>query len=109
MEDRDPFHAFSDPVPECASARMRRLPPYLFGKINALKHSKRQQGIDMIDLAMGNPNDPTPEVVVEKLAEAARDPRNQRYSMSNGVFNLRRAMPTPKGQAHSDPAYPTQA
>jgi len=70
--------------------RLRRLPPYLFGRINALKYSKRRAGVDIIDLGMGNPSDPTPELVVDKLAEAARDPRNQRYSVSAGIFNLRR-------------------
>ena len=90
QDQQDPMHAFSDPVPPCASARMRRLPPYLFGKINAMKHKKRQAGIDIIDLGMGNPIDPTPQIIVDKLVEAARDPRNQRYSMSNGIYNLRR-------------------
>ncbi|MBN1488423.1 MAG: aminotransferase class I/II-fold pyridoxal phosphate-dependent enzyme [Phycisphaerae bacterium] len=72
------------------SARIERLPPYLFGRINALKHRKRQQGIDIIDLGMGNPSDPTPEPIVQKLCEAAQDPRNHRYSVSRGLFNLRR-------------------
>jgi len=71
------------------SLRISRLPPYLFGRINALRHKKRQQGIDIIDLGMGNPNDPTPAPIVEKLCEAARDARNQRYSVSTGLFNLR--------------------
>ncbi len=72
------------------AGRIRRLPPYLFGRINALRHAKRQQGIDIIDLGMGNPNDPTPKIIVDKLCEAAQDPRNHRYSASKGVFNLRR-------------------
>ena len=76
-------------LPEMAAARMHRLPPYLFGKINALKHRLRSDGIDIIDLAMGNPNDPTPQVVVDKLAEAAAIKRNQRYSVSQGLLNLR--------------------
>jgi alanine-synthesizing transaminase len=70
--------------------RISRLPPYLFARINALKHQKRQQGVDIIDLGMGNPSDPTPEPIVEKLCEAARDPRNHRYSASKGILNLRR-------------------
>lgn len=70
--------------------RISRLPPYLFGRINALRHKKRQQGIDIIDLGMGNPTDPTPDLIVDKLCEAARDPRNHRYSASRGVYNLRR-------------------
>ena len=72
------------------SQRISRLPPYLFARINALKHKKRQQGIDIIDLGMGNPSDPTPKVIVDKLCEAVQDPRNHRYSVSRGLFNLRR-------------------
>jgi alanine-synthesizing transaminase len=73
-----------------ASSRISRLPPYLFGRINKMKYDKRVAGVDIIDLGMGNPTDPTPESVVKKLAEAARDPRNHRYSVSNGVAGLRR-------------------
>ena len=69
--------------------RIKRLPPYLFGRLNALKLAKRQQGADIIDLAMGNPNDPIPQIVIEKLCEAAKDQRNQRYSASKGIKNLR--------------------
>ncbi|MCS7033375.1 MAG: aminotransferase class I/II-fold pyridoxal phosphate-dependent enzyme [Phycisphaerae bacterium] len=72
------------------SARIARLPPYLFGRINRMKHEKRVAGIDIIDLGMGNPTDPTPPAVVEKLAEAARDSRNHRYSVSHGIAGLRR-------------------
>jgi len=77
-------------IPPVAAARMHRLPPYLFGRINALKHSLRQSGVDIIDLGMGNPNEPTPAMIVDKLREAASDKRNQRYSASRGVYNLRR-------------------
>ena len=76
-------------LPPMAAARMHRLPPYLFGKINAFKHQLRQDGVDIIDLGMGNPNDPTPPLIVEKLQEAAGLKRNQRYSDSRGVLNLR--------------------
>jgi alanine-synthesizing transaminase len=72
------------------SPRIARLPPYLFGRINKMKYEKRVANIDIIDLGMGNPTDPTPESVVKKLAEAARDPRNHRYSVSNGVAGLRK-------------------
>jgi alanine-synthesizing transaminase len=72
--------------------RITRLPPYLFGRINALKHAKRQQGADIIDLGMGNPTDPAPQIVIDKLCEAARDPRNHRYSASKGIKNLRAEM-----------------
>jgi alanine-synthesizing transaminase len=70
--------------------RVQRLPPYLFGKINDLKHRKRRDGVDIIDLGMGNPTDVPEPFVVDKLCEAARDERNHRYSVSKGLFNLRR-------------------
>ena len=70
--------------------RVRSLPPYLFGKINELKYRKRRDGIDVIDLGMGNPTDPPEEWVIDKLCEAARDARNHRYSVATGVYNLRR-------------------
>jgi alanine-synthesizing transaminase len=72
------------------STRIQRLPPYLFGRINRMKYEKRVANIDIIDLGMGNPTDPTPESVIKKLAEASRDPRNHRYSVSNGVVGLRK-------------------
>jgi len=72
--------------------RVKRLPPYLFGRLNALKLEKRQQDIDIIDLGMGNPMDGAPQKVVEKLCEAAKDVRNHRYSASRGIYNLRREM-----------------
>src|SRR5688500_13143989 len=72
------------------SNRIQRLPPYLFGRINKMKYEKRVAGVDIIDLGMGNPTDPTPESVVKKLSEAATDPRNHRYSVSNGIAGLRK-------------------
>ena len=70
--------------------RVKRLPPYLFGKINELKSRKRRAGVDIIDLGMGNPTDVPEPLVIEKLCEAAKDERNHRYSVSNGLYNLRR-------------------
>jgi alanine-synthesizing transaminase len=72
------------------AARVRELPPYLFGKINELKYRKRRAGVDVIDLGMGNPTDPPEPWVIEKLCEAARDSRNHRYSVASGLFNLRK-------------------
>jgi alanine-synthesizing transaminase len=72
------------------AARVRNLPPYLFGKINELKYKKRRAGIDVIDLGMGNPTDPPDPIIVEKLCEAAHDAKNHRYSVAQGLFNLRR-------------------
>ncbi len=74
------------------SDRLRRLPPYLFGRLNALLYRKRRAGADIIDLGMGNPSDPTPSFIVEKLREAVLDPRNHRYSVSIGLYNLRREL-----------------
>ncbi len=71
------------------ATRIKRLPPYLFGRLNALKLSKRQAGADIIDLGMGNPSDGAPQIVIDKLIEAAKDPRNHRYSASRGIKNLR--------------------
>ena len=68
--------------------RIKRLPPYLFGRLNALKLAKRQAGADIIDLGMGNPSDAAPQIVIDKLCEAAADPRNHRYSASRGIKNL---------------------
>jgi alanine-synthesizing transaminase len=70
--------------------RVRRLPPYLFEQINQLMYQKRRAGSDVIDLGMGNPSDPPQELVVEKLAEAARDPKNHGYSPAQGILSLRR-------------------
>ncbi len=72
------------------ASRVHRLPPYMFGKINSLLYEKRVAGSDVIDLGMGNPSDPPEDVVVQKLAEAAADPKNHGYSKSNGILNLRR-------------------
>ena len=70
--------------------RVKRLPPYLFARINAVKHQKRRAGDDVIDLGMGNPSDPPQDLVIEKLADAARDERTHGYSKAAGIPNLRR-------------------
>ena len=70
--------------------RMQQLPPYLFGMINTIKMEKRWQGIDVIDLGMGNPMDPTPNRVTEKLCEVAVDPKTHRYPVAGGLKNLKR-------------------
>ena len=62
----------------------------MFGKINKLKHEKRVAGVDVIDLGMGNPTDAPDPMISDKLAEAVRDPRNHRYSVSSGIGNLRK-------------------
>ncbi|HUO06831.1 MAG TPA: aminotransferase class I/II-fold pyridoxal phosphate-dependent enzyme [Phycisphaerae bacterium] len=80
----------NEPFTIDVSTRLRRLPPYLFARLNALKAEKRRAGSDIIDLGMGNPIDPSPSFVLEKLAEASKDARNHRYSVSVGLYNLRR-------------------
>jgi alanine-synthesizing transaminase len=72
--------------------RINGLPPYVFGVIDGLKVEARRAGHDVIDLGFGNPDIPSPDVAVEKLAEAARNPRNHRYSASRGIPKLRRAV-----------------
>ncbi len=72
------------------SKRLNRLPPYMFGKLKQLTHERRQQGLDIIDLGMGNPNQRTPQPIIDKLTEAAQELRHHRYSASRGIFNLRR-------------------
>jgi alanine-synthesizing transaminase len=71
--------------------RIHQLPEYIFGRLNAIKMQRRRAGDDIIDLGMGNPNDPTPQPIIDKLVEAVQDPRNHRYSVSaDGIFNLKR-------------------
>ncbi len=89
IEPQDPPH-FSEPFQVEVAARVKRLPPYLFGRINQLMYEKRQAGADVIDLGMGNPSDAPEDLVVEKLIEAVRDPRNHGYSPSIGIKNLRK-------------------
>jgi len=70
--------------------RVKRLPPYLFGKINALKLAKRRAGVDVIDLGMGNPTDVPDAAVIAKLCEAVKDDKSHRYPMASGLPHLRR-------------------
>ena len=69
--------------------RIGKLPPYVFAVINDMRAKARAAGLDVIDLGMGNPDGATPRIVVSKLAEAARNKRNHRYSMSRGIPRLR--------------------
>ncbi len=72
--------------------RIRRLPPYVFEGVNKVKARLRGQGVDIIDFGMGNPDMPTPQHIVDKMIETARDPKAGRYSASKGIIGLRRAM-----------------
>jgi alanine-synthesizing transaminase len=71
--------------------KLKRLPPYILAEVIDLMKSARRAGEDIIDLGMGNPDLPTPAHIVEKIAEASRNPRNHRYSASRGIPNLRAA------------------
>ncbi|HEY3197255.1 MAG TPA: alanine transaminase [Nitrospirales bacterium] len=72
--------------------RINRLPPYVFNEVQALKLKARQAGEDIIDFGMGNPDSPSPPHVVDKLIEAAKNPKNHRYSASRGITKLRHAI-----------------
>jgi len=72
--------------------RINRLPPYVFNEVQALKLKARQGGEDIIDFGMGNPDQPSPPHVVDKLIEAVKNPKNHRYSASRGITKLRAAI-----------------
>jgi len=72
--------------------RLNRLPPYVFAVVNDLMSSARRSGEDVINLGMGNPDQPTPQHIVDKLTEAAAKGVNHRYSSSKGIYKLRAAV-----------------
>ena len=72
--------------------RIKRLPPYVFNIVNELKAAARARGEDIIDFGMGNPDQPTPQHIVDKLVEVAQRKDTHRYSMSRGIPRLRRAI-----------------
>ncbi|HVB02032.1 MAG TPA: aminotransferase class I/II-fold pyridoxal phosphate-dependent enzyme [Acidimicrobiales bacterium] len=72
--------------------RINGLPPYVFAQVDALKLAARRAGDDVIDLGFGNPDIPSPQIAVDKLCEAAHNPRNHRYSSSRGIPKLRQAV-----------------
>ncbi|MDX8395256.1 MAG: alanine transaminase [Mariprofundaceae bacterium] len=72
--------------------KIKRLPPYVFAVVNKLKMELRHDGKDIMDFGMGNPDQPTPQHIVDKLCEAAQDGRNHRYSVSRGIPGLRKAI-----------------
>ena len=74
------------------TARLEKLPPYLFAGLNDLKIKMRRDGVDIIDFGMGNPNIPTPVHIVNKLKEAVNDPKTHRYSSTLGIPNIRKAV-----------------
>ena len=72
--------------------RIKRLPPYIFSITDELKREARANGEDIIDFGMGNPDQPTPEHIVNKLVETVKRPDTHRYSQSKGIPRLRRAI-----------------
>jgi alanine-synthesizing transaminase len=72
--------------------RISRLPPYVFNIVNELKAKARAAGEDIIDFGMGNPDQPTPQHIVDKLIEAVQRPDTHRYSVSKGIPRLRKAI-----------------
>lgn len=72
--------------------RMKLLPQYIFNNLAEMKEALKQEGQDIIDFGMGNPDQPTPPHIVASLIEAAKLPENHRYSLSNGILPLRQAI-----------------
>jgi alanine-synthesizing transaminase len=72
--------------------RIKRLPPYVFNAIGELCLKARRAGEDIVDFGMGNPDEPTPAHIVDKLIEATAKASNHRYSVSRGVYKLRLAI-----------------
>lgn len=72
--------------------RIKRLPPYVFAEVNAMKAKARAAGEDIIDFGMGNPDLMPPQHVMDKLTETMKDPKAHRYSVSKGILGLRKAM-----------------
>lgn len=74
------------------SRRLQKLPPYLFVEIDQAKRKARQEGRDLIDLGIGDPDQPTPAHIIEKLYEASQDPKNHKYALDQGMPALRQAI-----------------
>ncbi|RAX54187.1 alanine transaminase [Helicobacter sp. 16-1353] len=72
--------------------KIKRLPKYVFASINEIKLQMRQNGEDVIDFSMGNPDGATPQHIIDKLCESAQKPKNHGYSVSKGIYKLRLAV-----------------
>ncbi len=79
-------------MPDHKFLNAEKLPPYIFGEINSLKHISRIAGEDIIDFGMGNPDQSTPPAIVDKLIETVKNPTTHRYSQSAGLPKLRLAI-----------------
>jgi alanine-synthesizing transaminase len=73
-------------------SRIKRLPPYVFNVTGELKLAARRRGEDIIDFSMGNPDQPTPRHIVDKLVESVQRPGTHGYSVSKGIYRLRKAI-----------------
>ena len=74
------------------SKKVQSLPTYLFLEIDKAKRKARQEGRDIIDFGIGDPDQPTPDHVIDALNKAARDPANHRYALDQGMPALRQAI-----------------
>ena len=72
--------------------RLKKLPPYLFAEIDKAKREAIKEGKDIIDLGIGDPDKPTPKFVIDRLKEAAEDPKNHRYALDLGMKEFREAI-----------------
>ena len=79
-------------MPDQDFTNAKKLPPYIFAQINSLKYEARSRGEDIIDFGMGNPDQPTPSPIVDKLIETVKNPSTHRYSQSAGLPKLRHAI-----------------
>jgi alanine-synthesizing transaminase len=79
-------------MPDQDFTNAKKLPPYIFAQINSLKYEARSRGEDIIDFGMGNPDQATPEPIVNKLIETVQNPATHRYSQSAGLPKLRQAI-----------------
>ena len=74
------------------SKKLQSLPPYLFLEIDKAKRKARAEGRDIIDLGIGDPDQPTPKFIIDALSQAALDPVNHRYALDQGMPVLRNAI-----------------
>ena len=90
MRNESEIPLADNPFTISVADRLKRLPPYLFGKINKLKYQQRVAGVDVIDLGMGNPTDAPDQQITDKMQEALLEAKNHRYSVANGIASLRK-------------------
>lgn len=72
--------------------RIEQIPPYLFAEIDKKKEEMKKKGMDLIDLGIGDPDLPTPRLIIERLKKAAEDPENHRYPSYEGMIQFRQAV-----------------